>query len=113
MDTYFCPNCGQTFRSDECIEEGQLLRCPNCVKPRVLLNGRILITFGMIMLMITMTITLPYILIWGIVISAALCINGAIRVFRQRRARSKYSSESEDDFEDIDDIDEYYDEDEN
>ena len=94
MDMYFCPNCGQTFQADECIEEGELLRCPNCLKPRVLINGRILITIGMILLMLTMTITLPYVWLGGIVLAGALCMTGAVRVFRQRKAWKRQFSES-------------------
>jgi DNA-directed RNA polymerase subunit RPC12/RpoP len=86
MDMYFCPRCGQRYEADECLDEGGLLRCPQCRTPRVLVAGRILIATGLVIAMLSAMIFPPFVIIGGVVLGGALCVTGLARSIRQRRA---------------------------
>lgn len=87
MSSYYCPQCGENFESSECLDEGGILRCPNCIRPRVLVRGRILVAVGLILLMASTQIFPPYVPALGILVGGGLCIMGFIRGIRRRRVR--------------------------
>lgn len=86
---YFCPRCGQSYDSSQCIEDGSLLRCPRCRTSRVLMRGRNLIGLGVIIAMGASLVQPPYVYVTGIVLGGALCVTGLVRSIRQRRARRR------------------------
>ena len=97
MNTYFCPNCGRNYDAEDCIEQGELLRCPQCPDYRVMMRGRMLTAFGLLILCVATQVAFPFVLTAGILVGGALCITGMIRSFRQIRARRRHRDEEGED----------------
>ncbi len=104
MKLYFCPHCGRSYDSSECIEEGVLRRCPMCAEKRCLLLGRVLTGAGMAILFISTTILGFRVFVPGIVFGGGMCVLGFVRSLQYRSARRRYDAELDDS--DESDIDE-------
>lgn len=106
MGMYFCPRCGEQLEASACVDDGGILRCPDCRTVRVLVRGRILIASGLVLVLLATQLVPPFVLVLGVVLAGGLCMLGLFRVIRQRRVRRvEDSDESFVDFDDVDDED--------
>jgi len=92
---YYCPKCGGSFDASACIEQGELLRCPECPTIRVKLRGSFLVALGLLILFVCTQIMVPYVPTMGILIGGGLCTTGIIRSIRHRQARRKNQQNQE------------------
>ena len=103
MKMYFCPKCGQEYEKLECIEDDVSIRCPQCVSPRVLIRGSVLIGAGATIAMLATQLIPPFVLVAGILISGGLCMTGLVRALRLRHAKHRNNDLDDDSYIDYDD----------
>lgn len=94
MKMYFCPRCGQDYDASQCMEDGSLLRCPQCNKPRVLMRGSSCIALGLVLAIAATAIPHPYVRVMGNVLAGGIILTGAARSVRQRWARRAFDDDS-------------------
>jgi len=102
VKVYFCPRCGQSYDSSECIDQGSLLRCPQCPGSRVMMTGRTFTGLGLIIAFLSSFVfsPYPYVIVPGIMVGGGLVLTGLVRSLRQRRARRRFDDD-EDSFEEL------------